>query len=147
MKARPRRRGALVDALQDGAADAVTFTAAPQVQALAAAAGDQGVLGPVLDGFNNGGVIAACIGPVCAGAAVSEGISEPISARALAPRFAGACGRDGVGVASGRPRRHGRAGLRFRPVSDDRQRPVHRRARQNGAPCERLCVRPGAGST
>ena len=70
--------GALVNALLDGSADAVTFTAAPQVQALAAAAGAQGAIGPVLDGFNNGGVVAACIGPVCAGAAVSEGISRPL---------------------------------------------------------------------
>ena len=69
---------ALVETLLDGAVDAVTFTAAPQVQALTGAARAGGVLGPVIDGFNVGGVVAACIGPVCAGAAQNEGISAPL---------------------------------------------------------------------
>jgi uroporphyrinogen-III synthase len=68
----------LVDALLDGIADVVTFTAAPQVQALTGAAGARGVLGQVVDGFNAGGVIAACIGPVCAAVARAEGISSPM---------------------------------------------------------------------
>jgi uroporphyrinogen-III synthase len=70
--------GAFVKTLLDGAADVVTFTAAPQVQALTGAARAQGVLGPVLDGFNKAGVVAACIGQVCAGAAHTEGISRPL---------------------------------------------------------------------
>jgi uroporphyrinogen-III synthase len=68
----------LVDALLDGMADVVTFTAAPQVQALARAAGERGVRGQVMDGFNGGGVVAACIGPVCAAAAQAEGIFSPL---------------------------------------------------------------------
>jgi uroporphyrinogen-III synthase len=74
----PAAVAGLIEALLDGAADAVTFTAAPQVQALTAAARARGDLGPVLDGFNKGGVIAACIGPVCAAAARHDGIGEPI---------------------------------------------------------------------
>jgi uroporphyrinogen-III synthase len=69
---------ALIETLLDGAADAVTFTAAPQVQALTGAARAGGVLAPVLEGFNADAVVAACIGPVCAGIARSEGISEPL---------------------------------------------------------------------
>ena len=70
--------GALVEALVEGAADTVTFTAAPQVQALAGAARERGALGAVLHGFNRGGVVAVCIGPVCATAARLEGISTPL---------------------------------------------------------------------
>jgi uroporphyrinogen-III synthase len=68
----------LVETLLDGEADVVTFTAAPQVQALKGAAAARGVLGPVVGGFNEGGVVAACIGPVCAGAARAEGILSPL---------------------------------------------------------------------
>ncbi len=70
--------GALIETLLDGGADAVTFTAAPQIEALTAAAEAGGSLGAVLDGFNRGGVVAACIGPVCAAAAGLGGISAPL---------------------------------------------------------------------
>lgn len=68
----------LVETLLDGGVDVVTFTAAPQVQALTGAAHARGVIGRVLDGFNDGGVVAACIGPVCAGAAQVAGILSPL---------------------------------------------------------------------
>jgi len=70
--------GALIEKLLDDAVDAVTFTAAPQVHALAKVAAARGVLGEMLDGFNKGGVVAACIGPVCAAAARLQGISGPL---------------------------------------------------------------------
>lgn len=70
--------GALIETLLEGSTDVVTFTAAPQVQALASAAKAQGSLGAVLHVFNFGGVVAACIGPVCAEGARSAGISLPL---------------------------------------------------------------------
>jgi uroporphyrinogen-III synthase len=57
-------------------ADAVTFTAAPQIQALAGAAAARDLTAPLLDAFNDGAVVAACIGPVCADAARSAGICQ-----------------------------------------------------------------------
>jgi uroporphyrinogen-III synthase len=68
----------LIDAILEGGADLVTFTAAPQVQALMATARARSTLEPVVDAFNRGGVVAACIGPVCANAARHEGISAPL---------------------------------------------------------------------
>jgi uroporphyrinogen-III synthase len=59
-------------------ADAVTFTAAPQIGALAGAAGAQGLTAPLLEAFNNGDVVVACIGPVCADAARAAGIKRPL---------------------------------------------------------------------
>ncbi len=70
--------GALIDALVEGRVDVVTFTAAPQVQVLASVAEAQGRLGAVLDAFNVGGVVAACIGPVCAQGARLAGITQPL---------------------------------------------------------------------
>ncbi|HUC15797.1 MAG TPA: uroporphyrinogen-III synthase [Acidimicrobiales bacterium] len=69
---------ALIDALVEGRVDVVTFTAAPQVQVLATVAEAQGRLGAVLDAFNAGGIVAACIGPVCAQGARLAGISLPL---------------------------------------------------------------------
>ena len=68
----------LIDALVEGRVDVVTFTAAPQVQVLASVAEAQGRLGAVLDAFNVGGVVAACIGPVCAQGARLAGITGPL---------------------------------------------------------------------
>jgi uroporphyrinogen-III synthase len=106
---------ALIETLVDGVVDAATFTAAPQVQALTNEARTRGVLGRVLDGFNNGAVVAACIGPVCAAAARGEGISEPFVPEhsrlgalatalgsALAKRQVGLVGRSGPVTVSGR---------------------------------------------
>ena len=81
--------GALIDAVLEGRVDAVTFTAAPQVQMLAGVAEAQGRLDAVLDAFNVGGVVAACIGPVCAQGARLAGISLAIGAGAFAPRLVG----------------------------------------------------------
>ena len=69
---------ALVGAVIDGSVDAVTFTAAPQVQALARSAEQQGRATQVLEAFNRGGVTTVCIGDVCAGAAMAVGISQPL---------------------------------------------------------------------
>jgi uroporphyrinogen-III synthase len=70
--------GALIDALLERRVDAVTFTAAPQVHVLAGVADAQGRLGAVLDAFNVDGVVAACIGPVCAQGARLAGVTQPL---------------------------------------------------------------------
>ena len=88
----------LIQAAVDGRLHAVTFTAAPAVAnlfALAAGAGMDGALG---DAFNRKGVVAACVGPVCARGAVAAGIEAPVvppvgrlglMVRALSERLAG----------------------------------------------------------
>ena len=68
---------ALIGTLLEGAIDAVTFTAAPQVEVLTAVSRTLGALEAVLAAFNVGGVVAACIGPVCAATARKEGILGP----------------------------------------------------------------------
>jgi uroporphyrinogen-III synthase len=68
----------LIDTLVEGRLDVVTFTAAPQVQVLAGVAEAQGRLGTMLDAFNVGGVVAACIGPVCAQGARLAGITQQL---------------------------------------------------------------------
>jgi uroporphyrinogen-III synthase len=111
----PQALDGLVGALLDGAVDVVTFTAAPQVVALIGAGRARGVLGAVIDGFNDGGVVAACIGTVCAAAALAEGISGPLVpehsrlgslasavAAQLAARQAVVVGRSGPVAVSGR---------------------------------------------
>jgi len=72
---RPAQR--LVEAAVSGRLSAVTFTAQPAVHHLfriAAATGDADDLRAAF----NGGLIASCVGPVCASAALEEGISSPI---------------------------------------------------------------------
>lgn len=66
---------ALVDDVVAGRVDAVTFTAQPAVHNLFRVAGDR--RDALRDAFN-GGVVASCVGPVCASAATDEGIEEPI---------------------------------------------------------------------
>ncbi len=68
----------LISTVLSHGTDAVTFTAAPQVDALAGAADAQGLTVPLLEAFNDGGVVAACIGPVCAEAARAAGIGQPL---------------------------------------------------------------------
>jgi uroporphyrinogen-III synthase len=68
----PARR--LVDAVCDGGVDAVTFTSAPAVHNFIEVARGHDRLAEVLDAFNGGDVIAACIGPVCAEGARQEGV-------------------------------------------------------------------------
>ena len=57
--------------------DAVTFTAAPAVHNLFAIAEEHGRKSELLQAFN-GGVVALCVGPVCAGAARDERIENPV---------------------------------------------------------------------
>lgn len=62
----------------EGEVDAVTFTAGPQVHGLVKLASSAGQRDELLDRFNRGGVIAACIGPVCAASAEAEGIRKAL---------------------------------------------------------------------
>ena len=59
-----------------GTVDAVTFTAAPALEALFAINGDE--RRALLAAFNGGGVVAACIGPGCAARARVLGVREPL---------------------------------------------------------------------
>ena len=65
----------LVDAAIDGDLDAVTFTAQPAVHNLFRIAGDRRA---ALRAAFTDGVVASCVGPVCASAATEEGIEAPI---------------------------------------------------------------------
>ena len=68
----------LVDATLAGEVDAVTFTSAPAVTNLFTLA-DLNDNGPALRAaFNRGGVVAGCVGSVCAGAASDEGVEAPL---------------------------------------------------------------------
>lgn len=69
----------LVDAVCDGHVDAVTFTSAPAVHNFMAVARDQNREAELLDAFNRGSVVAACIGPVCADGARGDGITAPVA--------------------------------------------------------------------
>ena len=69
---------ALISAVLRHKVDAVTFTAAPQIEALAGVAAAQDRTAPLLEAFNRGGVVAACIGPVCAQGARAAGIEQPL---------------------------------------------------------------------
>ncbi|HEV7887975.1 MAG TPA: uroporphyrinogen-III synthase [Acidimicrobiales bacterium] len=69
----------LVEAVCDGRLDAVTFTSAPAVHNLLAVARDHGRDAALVDAFNRRGVVAACIGPVCAEGARREGVDLPIA--------------------------------------------------------------------
>ena len=67
---------ALVEAALAGDLDAVTFTAQPAVHNLFRIAGERG--NALRAAFNDGGVVAACVGPVCASAATDEGVEAPM---------------------------------------------------------------------
>jgi uroporphyrinogen-III synthase len=69
----------LVDAVCEGRVDAVTFTSAPAVHNLLAIARDHERAPALLDAFNHAGVVAACIGPVCAEGARQEGVVNPLA--------------------------------------------------------------------
>lgn len=71
----PARR--LVEAVCAGRVDAVTFTSAPAVRNLFVIAERTGAAGDLLRAFNES-VIAACVGPVCGGAAIEAGIATPL---------------------------------------------------------------------
>jgi uroporphyrinogen-III synthase len=66
----------LVDAAIAGDLAAVTFTAQPAVHNLFRIAGDRREA--LRAAFNTGGVVASCVGPVCASAATDEGIEAPL---------------------------------------------------------------------
>jgi uroporphyrinogen-III synthase len=68
----------LVDAAVDGSVDAITFTSAPAVHNLFAIARAAGVDEDLRRACNNG-VVATCVGPVCAEGARAEGITAPIA--------------------------------------------------------------------
>ncbi|HVL06877.1 MAG TPA: uroporphyrinogen-III synthase [Acidimicrobiales bacterium] len=72
----PAPASELVDAAIAGDLDAVTFTAQPAVHNLFRIAGDRRE--DLRSAFNAGGVVASCVGPVCASAATEEGIEAPI---------------------------------------------------------------------
>lgn len=71
----PARR--LVDAVCEGRVDAVTFTSAPAVQNLFLVAAGHGRHADLRRAFNTG-VLATCVGAVCAGAARDEGVDDPV---------------------------------------------------------------------
>jgi uroporphyrinogen-III synthase len=66
----------LVEAAIAGDLAAVTFTAQPAVHNLFRIAGHRGE--ELRAAFNTGGVVASCVGPVCATAATDEGIETPV---------------------------------------------------------------------
>ncbi len=67
----------LVEAATSGRLDAVTFTSAPAVHNLFDIAAEHGAADDLRSALN-GGVTAACVGPVCAGGARREGVREPL---------------------------------------------------------------------
>jgi uroporphyrinogen-III synthase len=69
----------LIDAVCSADVDAVTFTSAPSVRNLVALAGRHGRARELLAAFNQCDVVAACVGPVCAGGARSAGIERPVA--------------------------------------------------------------------
>lgn len=71
----PARR--LVDATLEGRLDAVTFTSQPAVRQLVGIAAGEGKDAALIAAVNDG-VLAACVGPVCAEAAREVGISDPV---------------------------------------------------------------------
>lgn len=76
----PEDRGpaiALIGRAVAGELDAVTFTSQPAVHHLFRIAEDEGEGDPLRSAFA-GGLLAACVGPVCAEAAVEEGIERPV---------------------------------------------------------------------
>jgi uroporphyrinogen-III synthase len=72
---RPARE--LVAATIAGDLAALTFTSQPAVRNLVSIADDEGVAGELLASLNDG-VLAACVGPVCAEAAREVGITDPL---------------------------------------------------------------------
>ena len=67
----------LVAATIDRGLDAVTFTSQPAVRNLLGIAADDGLSDALLAALNDG-VVAACVGPVCAEAAREVGIEDPL---------------------------------------------------------------------
>jgi uroporphyrinogen-III synthase len=68
----------LVKAAVAGELGAVTFTSQPAVRFLLRIAADMGARDALVGVLNDGPVLAACIGPVCAEAAVEEGLRSVV---------------------------------------------------------------------
>jgi uroporphyrinogen-III synthase len=73
----PAPAQAVVRAAITGRLDAVTFTSAPAVANLMTIADLEGSGSELLHAFNHGGVVAGCVGIVCAETARAEGITDP----------------------------------------------------------------------
>jgi uroporphyrinogen-III synthase len=67
----------LIEGVCRGEVDAVTFTSVPAVRNLMMIAEHHGQEPDVLARFNERGVVAACVGPACAEAALGAGIKAP----------------------------------------------------------------------
>ena len=67
----------LIDAIASKRLHAVTFTSAPAVRNLFALAALHGLDSTICSAFNES-VVAACVGPVCSGQAIDEGIERPL---------------------------------------------------------------------
>jgi uroporphyrinogen-III synthase len=68
----------LAQAAIAGRVHAVTFTAAPAVTNLFALAAEAGIEDRLRTAFNEHGVVAACVGPVCARGATEAGVVDPL---------------------------------------------------------------------
>jgi uroporphyrinogen-III synthase len=68
----------LIEAAVAGDLDAVTFTAQPAVHNLFRMAAGLGAADDLRGAFNDGGMVASCVGPVCASAATEVGIGAPL---------------------------------------------------------------------
>jgi uroporphyrinogen-III synthase len=67
----------LIHAIAEQRVDAVTFTARPQIECLCEIAETAGLLADLRRGFASG-VLATCVGPVCAKAALAAGFGDPV---------------------------------------------------------------------
>lgn len=74
----PRPALRLIEEACGGRVDAITFTSAPAVHNLFAIAGNHGMADALREACN-GGMTAACVGPVCAEGARQEGIDLPLA--------------------------------------------------------------------
>lgn len=74
----PAPAARLAQAAVDGKLQAVTFTAAPAVTNLFTIAATHGIDDALRDAFNDRGVVAACVGPVCGRGATDAGITDPL---------------------------------------------------------------------
>lgn len=68
----------LIERACAGEIDAITFTAGLQVRNLFAVAEEHGRSAALVDAFRSKHPFAGCIGPVCARAALDEGITDPV---------------------------------------------------------------------
>jgi uroporphyrinogen-III synthase len=67
----------LIEGVISGKIQAVTFTSAPAIRNMIAIADELDLAADLLAALN-GGVVTVCVGPVCSGVAVDEGIKDPV---------------------------------------------------------------------